>query len=112
MVKRLGLVWCLFELVMKPHIEQNLDLCLPHQVKRFQEPLGFDTFQEHKGDVFDAIRERIESMRKAFVVALETASNRDFSFIGRQKGMSNPKVDAIVALVDQRLDANRKKAAA
>jgi hypothetical protein len=32
--------------------------------------------------------------------------------IGRQKGMSNPTVDAIVALVDSRLDANRKKAAA
>jgi len=32
--------------------------------------------------------------------------------IGRQKGMQNDKVDAIVALVDSRLDANRKKAAA
>ncbi len=32
--------------------------------------------------------------------------------IARQKGMSHPKVDAIVALVDQRLEANRKKAAA
>jgi hypothetical protein len=32
--------------------------------------------------------------------------------IGKQKGMSNPAVDAIVALVDTRLDANRKKAAA
>jgi hypothetical protein len=32
--------------------------------------------------------------------------------IARQKGMSNPAVDAQVALVDQRLEANRKKAAA
>jgi hypothetical protein len=32
--------------------------------------------------------------------------------IAKQKGMSNAKVDAIVALVDKRLDANRKKAAA
>jgi hypothetical protein len=32
--------------------------------------------------------------------------------IGKQKGMSNKAVDAIVALVDRRLDANRKKAAA
>lgn len=32
--------------------------------------------------------------------------------IAKQKGMSHPVVDAIVALVDQRLDANRKKAAA
>jgi hypothetical protein len=31
--------------------------------------------------------------------------------IGRQKGMTNPAVDAIVALVDSRLEANRKKAA-
>ncbi len=32
--------------------------------------------------------------------------------IARQKGMSHPAIDAQVALVDQRLDANRKKAAA
>ena len=32
--------------------------------------------------------------------------------IARQKGMSNPLVDGIVALVDARLEANRKKAAA
>ncbi len=32
--------------------------------------------------------------------------------IAKQKGMSNPAIDAQVALVDQRLDANRKKAAA
>jgi hypothetical protein len=32
--------------------------------------------------------------------------------IAKQKGMSNPGVDAIVALVDSRLEANRKKAAA
>jgi hypothetical protein len=32
--------------------------------------------------------------------------------IAKQKGMSNPAVDAIVALVDERLAANRKKAAA
>jgi hypothetical protein len=32
--------------------------------------------------------------------------------IARHKGMSNPAVDAQVALVDQRLEANRKKAAA
>jgi hypothetical protein len=32
--------------------------------------------------------------------------------IAKQKGMSHPVVDAIVGLVDQRLDANRKKAAA
>jgi hypothetical protein len=32
--------------------------------------------------------------------------------IARQKGMSNPAIDAEVALVDQRLEANRKKAAA
>jgi len=32
--------------------------------------------------------------------------------IARQKGMSNKSVDVIVALVDRRLDANRKKAAA
>jgi len=32
--------------------------------------------------------------------------------IARQKGMSNALVDGIVALVDSRLDANRKKAAA
>jgi hypothetical protein len=31
--------------------------------------------------------------------------------IARQKGMSNPVVDAIVARVDRRLEANRKKAA-
>jgi hypothetical protein len=39
-------------------------------------------------------------------------SDKLVQLIGRQKGMSNPKVDAIVALVDQRLEANRKKAAA
>jgi hypothetical protein len=32
--------------------------------------------------------------------------------IAKQKGMQNAKVDAIVALVDERLAANRKKAAA
>jgi hypothetical protein len=32
--------------------------------------------------------------------------------IARQKGLSHPVIDAIVALVDKRLDANRKKAAA
>jgi hypothetical protein len=32
--------------------------------------------------------------------------------IARQKGLSNPMLDATVALVDSRLDANRKKAAA
>ena len=32
--------------------------------------------------------------------------------IARQKGLSHPAIDAIVALVDQRLEANRKKAAA
>jgi hypothetical protein len=32
--------------------------------------------------------------------------------IARQKGMSHPAIDAQVALVDQRLEANRKKAAA
>jgi hypothetical protein len=32
--------------------------------------------------------------------------------IARQKGLRNAKVDAIVALVDARLEANRKKAAA
>ncbi len=31
--------------------------------------------------------------------------------IARQKGVSHPAIDAIVALVDQRLEANRKKAA-
>jgi hypothetical protein len=39
-------------------------------------------------------------------------SDKLVQLIGRQKGMSNPKVDAIVALVDERLAANRKKAAA
>lgn len=39
-------------------------------------------------------------------------SDKLVQLIGRQKGMSNPKVDAIVALVDRRLEANRKKAAA
>jgi hypothetical protein len=32
--------------------------------------------------------------------------------IGKQKGLSHPVIDGIVALVDQRLEANRKKAAA
>jgi len=32
--------------------------------------------------------------------------------VSRQKGMSHPVLDAIVALVDRRLEANRKKAAA
>jgi hypothetical protein len=32
--------------------------------------------------------------------------------IARQKGLSHPAIDAQVALVDARLDANRKKAAA
>src|ERR1700761_8056381 len=32
--------------------------------------------------------------------------------IARQKGMSHPVIDGIVALVDKRLDANRKKASA
>jgi hypothetical protein len=32
--------------------------------------------------------------------------------IAKQKGLSHPVIDATVALVDQRLDANRKKAAA
>jgi hypothetical protein len=31
--------------------------------------------------------------------------------IARQKGLSHPVIDEIVALVDSRLDANRKKAA-
>jgi len=31
--------------------------------------------------------------------------------IARQKGQSHPTLDATVALVDARLDANRKKAA-
>jgi hypothetical protein len=31
--------------------------------------------------------------------------------IARQKGLSNPVLDQIVALVDSRLEANRKKAA-
>ena len=32
--------------------------------------------------------------------------------IAKQKGLSHPVIDAIVALVDSRLEANRKKAAA
>jgi hypothetical protein len=32
-------------------------------------------------------------------------------FIARQKGMANEGVNALVALVDQRLEANRQKAA-
>jgi hypothetical protein len=32
--------------------------------------------------------------------------------IARQKGLSHPAIDAQVALVDTRLEANRKKAAA
>jgi hypothetical protein len=32
--------------------------------------------------------------------------------IAKQKGLSHPVIDGIVALVDSRLDANRKKAAA
>ena len=32
--------------------------------------------------------------------------------IAKQKGLSNPVIDGIVALVDSRLEANRKKAAA
>jgi hypothetical protein len=39
-------------------------------------------------------------------------SDKLVQLLARQKGMSNAKVDAIVALVDARLDANRKKAAA
>jgi hypothetical protein len=31
--------------------------------------------------------------------------------LGKQKGMSHPTLDAVVALVDERLAANRKKAA-
>jgi ketopantoate reductase len=31
--------------------------------------------------------------------------------IAKQKGMSHPVIDAVVALVDARLEANRKKAA-
>jgi hypothetical protein len=32
--------------------------------------------------------------------------------IAKQKGLSHPVIDGIVALVDSRLEANRKKAAA
>jgi hypothetical protein len=32
--------------------------------------------------------------------------------IARQRGLSHPAIDAQVALVDRRLEANRKKAAA
>ena len=32
--------------------------------------------------------------------------------IAKQKGLSHPVIDATVALVDRRLEANRKKAAA
>jgi hypothetical protein len=39
-------------------------------------------------------------------------SDKLVQLLARQKGMSNAKVDAIVALVDSRLEANRKKAAA
>jgi hypothetical protein len=39
-------------------------------------------------------------------------SDKLVQLLARQKGMSNAKVDAIVALVDARLEANRKKAAA
>jgi hypothetical protein len=39
-------------------------------------------------------------------------SDKLVQLIAKQIGMTNPKVDAIVALVDARLDANRKKAAA
>jgi hypothetical protein len=39
-------------------------------------------------------------------------SDKLVQLIAKQKGMSNPVVDAIVALVDSRLEANRKKAAA
>jgi len=39
-------------------------------------------------------------------------SDKLVQLIARQVGMQNAKVDAIVALVDARLDANRKKAAA
>ena len=39
-------------------------------------------------------------------------SDKLVQLLAKQKGMSNAKVDAIVALVDARLDANRKKAAA
>ena len=39
-------------------------------------------------------------------------SDKLVQLIAKQKGMSHPAVDAIVALVDLRLEANRKKAAA
>ena len=39
-------------------------------------------------------------------------SDKLVQLIAKQIGMTNPKVDAIVALVDKRLAANRKKAAA
>jgi hypothetical protein len=44
------------------------------------------------------------------VVAIERA-DKLVQLIGRQKGMRHPVVDAIVELVDRRLEANRKKAA-
>ena len=39
-------------------------------------------------------------------------ADRLVQLVAKQMGMSNPVLDAIVALVDARLDANRKKAAA
>jgi hypothetical protein len=39
-------------------------------------------------------------------------ADRLVQLIARQKGLSHPSIDATVALVDARLDANRKKAAA
>ena len=39
-------------------------------------------------------------------------SDKLVQLIARQKGLSHPTIDATVALVDARLDANRKKAAA
>jgi hypothetical protein len=39
-------------------------------------------------------------------------SDKLVQLIARQKGMQSDILDAVVALVDQRLDANRKKAAA
>jgi anti-sigma factor ChrR (cupin superfamily) len=39
-------------------------------------------------------------------------ADRLVQLVARQHGMSHPVLDAIVALVDKRLEANRKKAAA
>ena len=77
------------------------------------------SYAEHKAlnEFYDSVLELIDGFVEQYQgyyggrMNIERA-DKLVQLIARQKGLSHPVIDAHVALVDRRLEANRKKAAA